>query len=229
MNKCLVSVSDLHKEYREGGGILPVLSGACLEVSEGETVAIMGASGSGKSTLLHILGALDTPSSGDVRVAGYNLVALKATDAADFRNRVIGFVFQFHHLLMDFTVLENVMMPVWISQGRTVRCRENALELLEAVGLVNRAEHKPFQISGGERQRVAIARALMNRPKVLLADEPTGSLDRTNSEKIAELLLKLNKNFGLTLILATHNPMVAAGVSKCLFLRDGELHENSSV
>ncbi len=225
-----ISVVDLHKGYQESQGVLlPVLKGISLKVTQGETLAVMGASGTGKSTLLHILGALDKANHGQVRVAGRDLGALTAVEAAQFRNQVLGFVFQFHHLLMDFTLLDNVMMPTWIAHGRRVNCQEHAEQILEAVGLTERAKHTPDQLSGGERQRAAIARALMHRPKLLLADEPTGNLDQTNTERITQLLLKLNKDFGLTLVLATHNPAVASQLSRHLLLRDGELHETSSV
>ncbi len=220
-----IIVKNLHKHYLDGqGNDVHVLRGVDLTVQQGETVSIMGASGTGKSTLLHLIGALDKADDGTVVADGMNLAQLNGEKGARFRNEVIGFIFQFHHLLMDFTALENVMMPLWIKAGRTLAFQTEAGRLLEEVGLAHRSGHKPAQLSGGEQQRLAIARAIANRPKILLADEPTGNLDEGTGQQVGELLLRLNREYGLTLLLVTHNPQFAGRMSKQFLLEKGKLH-----
>jgi lipoprotein-releasing system ATP-binding protein len=225
MNKPpFISVSRLHKRYVDGEGRqLQILRGLELDVTQGDTVAIMGPSGAGKSTLLHLIGALDRPDEGRIAVNGQEVSGLGSEAAARFRNETIGFVFQFHHLLMDFTALENVMMPMWIRAGRTQAAEGRAQTLLGQVGLAGRAGHRPSQLSGGEQQRVAIARAIANEPKVLLADEPTGNLDEESARHVTELLLDLNRRQGLTLLVVTHNPQLAARTGRRYVLEHGQL------
>jgi lipoprotein-releasing system ATP-binding protein len=220
----------LHKSYRYGDGSeLRVLDGVNLRVEPGEAVAVIGASGAGKSTLLHILGALDRPSSGEVLLGGRSLAGLDDREIAGVRNRHLGFVFQFHHLLREFTAQENAMMPCLIG-GLSVReARERAAELLTAVGLGRRLEHKPWQLSGGEQQRVAVARALANRPLVLLADEPSGNLDHHTSEQLHDTLFELREARGLSMILVTHNLELAERADRILRLEDGVLTDTGGV
>jgi len=221
----LIEVRDLHKSYLDGeGNTLQILKGAALTVKAGETVAITGASGAGKSTFLHLLGSLDRPDSGAICVSGVELSALEGDASAHFRNHTIGFVFQFHHLLNDFTALENVMLPMWIRSGRTQPLEAEARRLLAEVGLAERATHKPSQLSGGEQQRLAIARALANRPRLLLADEPTGNLDEETSAHVCDLLLRLNRELELTLVLVTHNLRLAARMGRRYVLEHGLLN-----
>jgi lipoprotein-releasing system ATP-binding protein len=223
-SRAFIAVSDLHKHYLDGEGrALHILRGLNLEVSQGETAAIMGPSGAGKSTLLHLIGALDRPDQGGIEVGGRKVSQLDSEEAAKFRNETVGFVFQFHHLLMDFTALENVMMPMWIRAGRTGAVEAKARQLLDQVGLAERASHRPAQLSGGEQQRVAIARAIANGPRILLADEPTGNLDEDSARQVADLLLDLNRQQGLTLLLVTHNPQLAARMSHTFVLEHGRL------
>ena len=211
------------KCYRDGEQRIDVLTGVDLEVAEGEMVAVVGPSGSGKSTLLHLLGALDRPDSGEIRVAGERPDQLDPERLADFRNRTIGFVFQFHQLLPDFDALENVAMPGRIA-GLTVReLEERARSLLSEVGLLARARAFPNQLSGGERQRVALCRALLLEPPILLADEPTGNLDPASGDQIFELLIAMRERRGVTSVLVTHNPALAARCGRVLELRDGVL------
>ncbi|MEX0980027.1 MAG: ABC transporter ATP-binding protein [Gemmatimonadota bacterium] len=215
---------DLRKSYRLGDGSeLHVLQGVNLRVAPGEAVAIMGTSGTGKSTLLHLLGALDRPSSGEVRVGGELLSGLGDAALADARNRQIGFVFQFHHLLREFTALENAMMPCLIAGVPRDEARRRSLEILRAVGLAGRLDHKPWQLSGGEQQRVAVARALSNRPVVLLADEPSGNLDAHTSEQLHDLLFQLRNERELSMVLVTHNPELADRADRVLLLKEGIL------
>lgn len=224
-----VRVENLHKHYRDGEGRdLHILRGVSLTVPEGETVSIMGASGTGKSTLLHLLGALDSPDEGMIEVDGRDITRMDSRQGAIFRNQTIGFVFQFHHLLMDFTALENVMMPMWIRAGRTIDSRQEALALLSEVGLEHRAHHRPAQLSGGEQQRLAIARAIANRPKLLLADEPTGNLDEETGNRVSDLLLRLNREHRLTLILVTHNIHFAGRMAGRYVLEMGHLRPAAS-
>lgn len=216
----VVVVRDLVKVYREGGEVW-ALNGLTMTVSRGEFVAIMGPSGSGKSTLLHILGALDRPTSGEVWVNGQNLARIRDLDT--FRARTVGFVFQLHNLIPTLTARENVEVPM-IGQPISRReRRRRAEELLERVGLRDRMNHLPSQMSGGERQRVAIARALANCPILLLADEPTGNLDSQSGAEIVALLRELNRDLGMTIILVTHNPWVARSADRILLMRDGRI------
>jgi lipoprotein-releasing system ATP-binding protein len=190
-------------------------------------VAVEGPSGAGKSTLLHILGALDRPSSGSLRIDGQDILCLGPDELAAFRNQVIGFVFQFHHLLPEFTALENTMMPALIQRTPRAKARQVAEEMLEQVGLKARMEHRPVELSGGEQQRVALARALILKPRLLLADEPTGNLDEETGEGIHDLLFDLNKQLGMTTLVVTHNPRLAARLDRRLGLRDGRVAESA--
>ena len=220
-----VRTESLRRVYRGGGGSeLVVLDGVDLEVAPGEAVAIIGASGAGKSTLLHLLGGLDRPTSGTVTVAGRRLNDLNGDALASFRNRVIGFVFQFHHLLREFTAEENVMMPQLIAGTDEEAARVRARALLDEVGLSARRTHRPTQLSGGEQQRVAVARALVNQPAVLLADEPSGNLDTHTSEQLHDLFFRLRAEHGVALVLATHNRELADRTDRVLRVKDGLLH-----
>ena len=213
----------LRRVYASGDTELVVLDGVEMEVAAGEAVAIIGASGAGKSTLLHLLGGLDRPSSGEVAVGGHQLSGMSSAELASFRNRVIGFVFQFHHLLREFTAVENVMMPMLIAGEDRAPARERAMGLLGDVGLKPRATHRPSQLSGGEQQRVAVARALANRPAVLLADEPSGNLDTHTSEALHDLFFRLREEHGVALVLATHNRELADRTDRILRVSDGKL------
>lgn len=215
----------IRKSFVSGdGGELQVLQGVDLEVAPGEAVSIIGASGAGKSTLLHILGALDRPSSGEVWLGGHDLADLTPDEVADIRNRHVGFVFQFHHLLREFTALENVMLPSLISDTDRREAHERARRLLEEVGLSGRLDHKPWQLSGGEQQRVAVARAIANRPVVLLADEPSGNLDGPTSERLHDLLFQMREERRLSMVLVTHNLELAGRADRILRLKEGILH-----
>ena len=225
----LVQALQLEKRYVDGPAVVQVLANLDLVVEAGERVAIVGESGIGKSTLLHLLGALDLPTGGRVLFDGVDVFARSDSELALFRNREIGFVFQFHHLLGDFTALENVMLPSLIARQPQAATRARATELLERVGLRERLAHRPGQLSGGEQQRVAVARALAQRPKLLLADEPTGNLDPTTGEDVQQLMFELNHEHGATLIVATHNDRLAAAMGRTLRLADGRLHEASGV
>ncbi len=219
-----LSAFGLRKVYIGGdGGELTVLDGVEIRVAPGEAVAIVGASGAGKSTLLHLLGGLDRPTAGEIRVADGSLVDLSEQELADFRNRYVGFVFQFHHLLREFTALENVMMPMLIAGTSEAEARSRALALLDEVGLANRTEHRPLALSGGEQQRVAVARALANRPTVVLADEPSGNLDTHTSERLHDLFFRLREEHGVSLVLVTHNRELAERTDRVLLLKEGRL------
>ena len=208
------------------GRTLEVLRGIDLHINEGEMLSIVGASGAGKSTLLHCMGTLDVPTSGSLRLNGEELTALSSARLADIRNRTIGFVFQFHHLLPEFNALENVVMPGMI-QGRPRKEMETrARALLEEVGLSARASHRPGELSGGEQQRVALARALVLEPKLLLADEPTGNLDSATSEQIHELFFSINEQRGTTIVVVTHNPALAARMPRIVTLKDGRVEKD---
>jgi lipoprotein-releasing system ATP-binding protein len=220
----LVQALQLEKHYTDGPVVVHVLAGFDLEVGAGERVAVVGESGVGKSTLLHLLGALDRPSGGRVLFDGEDVFARADGALAAFRNREVGFVFQFHHLLADFTALENVMLPSLIGRQPVGPTRVRARELLERVGLSERLHHRPGQLSGGEQQRVAVARAVMQRPRLLLADEPTGNLDPATGEGVQRLLLDLNREHGSTLIVATHNERLAAAMDRTVRLAGGRLH-----
>ena len=214
----------LHRTYRGvAGPKLHILRGVDFTLGWSEAVAIVGASGSGKSTLLHLLGALDRPSAGSVRVGGTDLAALGDEEAAKLRNTRIGFVFQFHHLLRDFTALENVMVPALIRGDSPETAKSRATELLGQVGLGARLGHKPRELSGGEQQRVAVARALVNEPYILLADEPTGDLDTATSRDVQELLFEMKERHGVALVVVTHNRELAAKAERVLRLREGVL------
>jgi lipoprotein-releasing system ATP-binding protein len=219
----LVEVRHLYKEFRLGTRTLSVLRDVNLTLHRGEMVSIVGASGAGKSTLLHCLGTLDLPTRGEILFEGVNITRLPPGELAAFRNRSIGFVFQFHHLLPEFSALENVMMPALIAREPTRAARERAEGLLEAVGLSERLRHRPGELSGGEQQRVAIARALVMQPKLLLADEPTGNLDTKTSDEVHELLFKLNEERQLTILVVTHNMELAASIPRNVRMADGQV------
>ncbi len=218
-----VRASGLHKSYRDGERTVEVLRGAELAVEPGEFVAVVGPSGSGKSTLLHLLGALDVADSGSIEIGGTALSGLGAPEAARFRNRTIGFVFQFQELLADFDALENVMMPGRIAGWKRARAQERARALLDEVGLEERSDHFPSQLSGGERQRVALCRALLLEPPLLLADEPTGNLDPESAVRVFDLMIALQERHGTTALVVTHNPELAGRCGRVLKLEGGRL------
>jgi lipoprotein-releasing system ATP-binding protein len=219
----LVAVRRLCKAFRSGGTVVRVLQDLDFDLEPGETTAVIGASGIGKSTLLHVLGALDRPDAGRVHYKGESIFDWPDVELARFRNQSIGFVFQFHHLLPEFSALENVMMPALINGWRRGRATEAAREVLVRVGLQDRLDYRVGNLSGGEQQRVALARALVLRPPLLLADEPTGNLDRKNGEEVHQLLLELNREFGMALIVVTHNMELAACMSRRMTLVEGRL------
>jgi lipoprotein-releasing system ATP-binding protein len=220
----LLSVRDLHKSFNEGDEEIHILRGLDLELETGERLAIVGQSGVGKSTLLHILGTLDRPTKGEILYRGEELPLDDEAELSQFRNREIGFVFQFHYLLPDFTALENVMFPALIRGMGTERARAEAEKLLDLVGLKNRMSHRPGKLSGGEQQRVAVARSVVLEPKLILADEPTGSLDLRIGEEVQELLFHLNEKNGVSLVIATHNREFAQKIGRQAELRDGRLN-----
>jgi lipoprotein-releasing system ATP-binding protein len=219
----LVYVDGLVKHYSDVGRVVRVLEGVHLEVQPAEKIAIIGESGVGKSTLLHILGALDRPTAGVVRYGDADLQSLTPRALAAFRNRDIGFVFQFHHLMADLTAEENVMMPALIAGLGWDGARQEARAILERVGLADRLEHKPGELSGGEQQRVSVARAVVRSPRALLADEPTGNLDPATGEEVQRLLIELNRERGVALVVVTHNPRLAAAMDRVLRLHGGRL------
>jgi lipoprotein-releasing system ATP-binding protein len=222
----LVLATNVQKSFRHMGRTLEVLRGVDLEIHDGEMLGIVGPSGAGKSTLLHCMGTLDVPTRGSIRLAGEEITAMPGSRLAELRNRTIGFVFQFHHLLPEFNALENVMMPGLV-QGRPRReLQTRAGALLEEVGLLERTLHRPGELSGGEQQRVALARALMLEPRLLLADEPTGNLDSATSLQIHDLFFAINKQRGTTIVVVTHNPALAASMPRVVTLRDGRVEKD---
>jgi lipoprotein-releasing system ATP-binding protein len=219
----MIIVKDLHKSFPMGEQTLTVLRGIDLTIERGELIAVVGASGAGKSTLLHILGLLDRPSKGTVCFEGQDLFQLSEAAQAEFRNRRIGFVFQFHHLLPEFTALENACMPALIQRREAEEVRQEAIALLKDVGLGPRLQHKPGELSGGEQQRVAVARALLQKPDLVLADEPTGNLDTHTGDALFALMRELNKARGTTFVIVTHNDKLSAQADRILHMQDGQI------
>ena len=219
----VLACRQLEKTFGEGEVALTILQDINFTVNTGERIAITGTSGSGKSTLLHLLGGLDEPTSGDISITGQSLASLSSAQLGRLRNRTLGFVYQFHHLLPEFSATENVAMPLLVRGVRTAQAREQAESLLARVGLSARLTHKPGEMSGGERQRAAIARALVTKPACVLADEPTGNLDRQNAEQVYALMLELNRELGTSLLVATHDPLIAERMDRVVRLEDGRL------
>ena len=228
MNTALLSCQNITKFYQEGTQQTEVLKQVSFSMQSSELVAIVGSSGSGKSTLLHTLGGLDQPSSGEVFIKGQSLQQMTPNALAKLRNQYLGFVYQFHHLMADFTALENVMMPMLIGQQNKTEAQDRAEQILSAVGLQHRISHRPSALSGGERQRVAIARALVNNPALVLADEPTGNLDHKTTESIFELIQQLNQEKQIAFLLVTHDLSLAEKLNRRLIMQDGVLREENA-
>ena len=223
MNAPVIECRGLHKHFGRAEGRVPVLCGIDFAVAAGEQVAVVGTSGAGKSTFLQLLGGLDLPSSGVLRVAGHDLAPLSEAARGRLRNRCLGFIYQFHHLLPEFSALENVSMPLWVGRRPPAESRRRASELLCRVGLEHRLHHKPGELSGGERQRTAVARALVTRPLCVLADEPTGNLDRHTAARVYELMRELNRDAGVSLVIVTHDQNLAGRADRIVRLEDGAL------
>jgi len=222
-NSSIVSCHNLYKTFADGKLFVEVLKGINLEIKKGECVAILGASGSGKSTLLHLLGGLDKPTEGEVDVDGHAMHQLSEAKRSHLRNQKLGFIYQFHHLLPEFTVLENICMPLMLRREKFHDAKQKAIALLDKVNLLHRMDHKPSEISGGERQRTAVVRALINDPLCVLADEPTGNLDSHTAEKVLATMLELKKSLGTSLLIVTHDENIAAQMDRQVYLQDGEI------
>ena len=218
----MIKVENVYKSY----GSLQVLKGVSLEVTEGEVVSIVGASGAGKTTLLQIMGTLDRPDSGKLKIKDVDVTTLSERELSRFRNKNIGFVFQFHNLLPEFTALENVCMPARIGGSTMEKAKKDAMSLLEFLNMTHRASHKPSELSGGEQQRVAVARALMNKPAVVLADEPSGNLDSVNARELHELFFRLRDHYRQTFVIVTHDELLASMTDRTIRMRDGKIEEN---
>ena len=222
--KVILETRGLHKYYKSGDSLLKVLRGIDFALYEGEVVSVVGPSGSGKSTLLHLLGGLDRPTKGKVLIDSLDLNRLDEEELSSVRNKNIGFIFQFHHLLRDFTALENVMMPLWIGGHTGREVRKKAGTMLESLGLGKRKHHRPIELSGGEQQRVAVARALVSAPVMILADEPTGNLDRNTGEELHEMMFRVSESDGVSFVIVTHNEELAKKANRVFRLVDGNLH-----
>ena len=225
MNKVVLKCDNVSKSYKDGQLNVNVLNQLRLDVLEGQSVSIIGSSGSGKSTLMHILGGLDKPTSGSVVLMGQDLSQLGQKQLGLLRNQYLGFVYQFHHLLPEFSALENVMMPLLIGKMKKAEAEQRAVEMLEKAGLKKRIQHRPSELSGGERQRAAIARALVTRPKCLLADEPTGNLDRKNAQNVLDMMLDLKSELNTSLIVVTHDDELAVRFERVMLMHDGRLEK----
>ncbi|CZG27215.1 TPA: lipoprotein-releasing ABC transporter ATP-binding protein LolD [Legionella pneumophila] len=223
MNDIILTSQKLYKSYHDGTSTVEVLKGVDLAITKGDRIAIIGPSGSGKSTLLHLLGGLDKPTSGAITLGDINWQKINEKQRCQLRNQRLGFVYQFHHLLPEFTALENVMMPLLLAGMAVKNAEEKAINMLEQVGLKPRLTHKPAQLSGGERQRVAIARALVHQPHCVLADEPTGNLDEATASKVFDLMLELNKKMNTALVIVTHDQRIAERMDRVLVLHEGSL------